>query len=327
MTKTLKWIVSIVILAIIVLVMIGYWQHEKYYPSTNDAYVQANIIDIAPEISGKVITVAASNNQFVKKGQLLFIIDPRPYRYALTQAIAKRSLTEQKIRAEKEAVFAAAANVKQHEAQALVAKQTYTRTMTLVKQGQATASDGDRVTSDLKSADANLLAAKSNYLKSLAELGAPDTHNADLKLATANVNTAQLNLTHTKIFAPANGILTRFKIRVGDVVTADQTQFSLIENSQWWVDANYKETELERIKPGQKATITLDIYPDHAFKGIVDSISSGSGEAFSLLPPENASGNWVKVTQRFPVKIRIVNPNSNYPLRVGASATVTIDTK
>ena len=102
--------------------------------------------------------------------------------------------------------------------------------------------------------------------------------------------------------------------------------FDLVELSPWWVNANFKETQLKRIKPGQIATVTVDMYPDHPFKGVVDSISVGSGSAFSLLPPENATGNWVKVTQRIPVKILITNTSSQYPLRVGSSAVVTVDT-
>src|SRR5690606_2608610 len=123
------------------------------------------------------------------------------------------------------------------------------------------------------------------------------------------------------------GKIANFSLRVGDVVTAGQNLFSIIENQEWWVKANFKETQLKRIRPGQNANISVDIYPEVVCQGKVDSIAGGSDTAFSLFPAANASGNWVKVTQRIPVKILIIHPDPNYPLRVGASSTVSINTQ
>ena len=129
------------------------------------------------------------------------------------------------------------------------------------------------------------------------------------------------------MYAPKNGQLAQFTLQAGQTVTAYQSLFSLVDTHQWWVMANMKETNLERIRTGQKAVIYVDIYPSHPFHGVVTSISPGSGSSFSLLPPENATGNWVKVTQRFPVRINIIDATDQFPLRIGASCSITIDTK
>jgi membrane fusion protein (multidrug efflux system) len=147
-----------------------------------------------------------------------------------------------------------------------------------------------------------------------------------VQLSKAGLVQAQLNLSYTKVVAPTDGWITNLSLREGDIVDADQPLFALVDNHQYWVDANFKETELQKIHSGQKAKIALDMYPDHIFHGVVESLSDGSGTAFSLMPPQNAIGNWVKVTQRVPVKILITDPDPNYPLRIGTTATVTIDT-
>ncbi len=326
MSKLLKIFIALVTILLIILAISFYWQYQKYHPSTDDAYVQANIIQIAPQISGQVDHIYVANNHSVKKGDLLFSIDPTPFAYKVEQAQAQLKQTQQDIVAKSDAVKTAEAIVKQREAEEVVAQKNYDRIIYLANADQATKSDADQVTSALQAAKAALTAAKTEVLKAQAELGETDNHNAALQVAQANLNTALLNLQYTKITAPKDGIIANFDLRVGDVVNPNEGLFSLIENNRWWIDANYKETDLTRVKVGQKATIKVDIYPDYTFTGIVESISDGSGSSFSILPAENATGNWVKVTQRFPVKIIINNTTAQYPLRVGASATVTIDT-
>lgn len=137
---------------------------------------------------------------------------------------------------------------------------------------------------------------------------------------------AELDLSYTRVVAPKNGKIANLTLRQGSMVEAGAPLFALVETDEWWVKANFKETELARIHRGQPASIELDMYPGHSFHGEVQSINPASGTAFSLLPPENATGNWVKVTQRFPVKVMIKNPDAAHPLRVGASSQVVIDT-
>ncbi len=153
------------------------------------------------------------------------------------------------------------------------------------------------------------------------------TPTVQVRAASAGLDKATHDRVKTHVTAPGNGWVSNLNLRPGSVIQAGTPAFALIEDGHWWVDANFKETDLARIKPGQTATIRLDMYPGAKLDGEVESISAGSGSTFSVLPPENATGNWVKVTQRFPIRIRITSqPSPDQPLRVGASADVTIDT-
>jgi membrane fusion protein (multidrug efflux system) len=251
------------------------------HPSTDDAYVQANTINMAAQVTGPVEAIYVQDHQKVAAGQLLFTIDPRPFQIAVERSTA---------------------TVAAQQSALVLAEQNAKRLLRLVAMGQESKATGDQAQSQLDSAKAGLLASQ------------------------AQLDQAQLDLAHTKIFAPQSGVVTQFTIRPGNNVLADNTLFMLVEQNNFWVDANFKETQVARIKAGQKVKIVLDMFPHHSFEGIVDAVSSASGSVFSLMPPENASGNWVKVTQRFPVKILIKNPDTSFPLRAGATATATIDT-
>lgn len=311
----------------VMLLCYSYWRHLQRYATTDDAYVNANVVNMAAQISGPVTLLVAKNNQFVQKGQLLFTIDPKPFQITVNKAKAQLMLSKQNEAASNAAVQTAEAKILQAQAQLEVQKENVPRILTLANEGKAAKADAVVAQGKLDSAKAELAAAESESIEAKQNLGATGDANAQIQTASANLATAQLDLQHTKIYAPAAGFLTNFDIRPGTMITAGQQVFALIENKQWWITANFKETALKHILPGQKVTIKLDIYPSITFQGYVQSISFASGTVFSLLPPENATGNWVKVTQRFPVKIAFIYPNPNYPLRVGASGTVSIDTK
>jgi membrane fusion protein (multidrug efflux system) len=180
------------------------------------------------------------------------------------------------------------------------ARATAERTITLAQKKFVSIQDSDNVTTTL------------------------ETAKASLNLAKAALDQTTLDQSWANISAPSSGWVTNVSLRVGDVVAANQPLFALISDGEFWVDANFKETELENIHSGQRATIHVDMYPGHSFEGVVQSISGGTGSAFSLLPPQNATGNWVKVAQRIPVRIRILNPDPAYPLRIGSSASVRV---
>lgn len=199
------------------------------------------------------------------------------------------------------AVNKADANVIAKQAALVLAQQNAARILHLVQIDQASKAAGDQAQSQLDSAKADLMASQ------------------------AQLAQAKLDLQHTRVIAPNTGIVTQFILRPGNNVVADTTLFMIVIEKDFWVDANFKETQVARIKPGQPVKIILDMFPHHTFHGVVDAVSSASGSVFSIMPPENASGNWVKVTQRFPVKILIQDQNPAYPLRAGATATVTID--
>lgn len=200
------------------------------------------------------------------------------------------------------AVNKATANVIAEQAAFVLAQQNAGRILHLVQNDQASKSAGDQAQSQLDSAKAGLMASQ------------------------AQLAQAKLDLEHTRIIAPSAGIVTEFVLRSGNNVVADTTLFMIVIENDFWVDANFKETQVARIKPGQPVKVVLDMFPNHTFQGVVDAVSSASGSVFSIMPPENASGNWVKVTQRFPVKIMIQDKNAEFPLRAGSTATVTIDT-
>jgi len=158
------------------------------------------------------------------------------------------------------------------------------------------------------------------------QLGKPGDQNDRIVQAKAVYDQAQWQVDNTTVSAACNGQVSELNLQPGNVVGADKPAFVLVCSNRYWVDANYKETQLEHIRPGQPATIHIDMYPDHPFHGVVENISAATGSVFSLLPPQNANGNWVKVIQRVPVRIRIDNPDPAFPLLVGTSTTVTIDT-
>lgn len=323
-TRIILWLIVIVA---IVTAIILYWRHAEMYPSTDDAYVQANIVHIAPEVSGPVDQIYVKNYQNVKQGELLFTIDPRPFQIAVENAKAKLQLAQQQMSADQATVDQAESSIQANESQLVLAEQNANRMLKLVKDGQISQQEGDKIRNALKVARANLASSKQQLKQAQATLGQDGPNNANVQAAKADLASAELNLSYTKIYAPESGQLVDFELRPGNMLTANQQVFNIVEKNSWWVATNFKETQLERIKPGQTANVVLDMYPDHTFKGTVLELSPGSGSAFSILPPENASGNWVKVTQRFPVRVEISEPeHTDFPLRVGASATVTIDT-
>ena len=153
------------------------------------------------------------------------------------------------------------------------------------------------------------------------------TAEATVTAAQAEVSAAELDLARTHVTSPVDGTVANFTLRPGNAVTPAVPLFVVISNQDYWIDANFKETELKDIQPGQKVEIHSDVYPDHVFHGTVQSLSGGSGAAFSLLPPQNATGNWVKVTQRVPVRIHVDDPDPQHPLRIGTTATVKVRKK
>lgn len=321
--KSLLWVA---ILAIISTFTVWYINHKNRYPTTDDAYVQANIIHVAAQISGKISNIQAQDHQKVEQNQPLLEIDPTPYRNEFERANAAVQNIRDELQAGMSNVSAARAQVHQQETLLELAKTNLTRTSILVGKKIRPQVDEDKAKADFKSAQ-NALEAKISKLEQAKQsIGALDQSNAKLRMANAQLATAKWHLDNTKISAPACGIISNFTCRVGDTVTQGSPLFTIVENDHYWISANFKETTLGQLKPGQTVSIRIDMYPGHLFRGEIQSISPTSGASMALLPPENASGNWVKVTQRFPVKIKILDNDPHYPLRIGASAQVTVDT-
>lgn len=314
---------------VIILGALGIWAYQVYssrHPSTEDAYVDANVVRVASRVSGQVASVNVSNHQHVNKGDVLFTIDPTPFRFALQRAEAQLALAKREVSQAQAAVTSAEAEV--HNRQVLLenAKTKLRRARRLAKKDYISTERVTNAEADYKSAAANLEVAQAMLEEARQQLGKPGDANDRVVNAQAMLDQAQWELSNTTTEAACSGQISQLNLQPGNMVSADQNDFVLVCNKQYWVNANYKETQLERIHPGQPAKIIVDMYPNHPFHGVVENISAAAGSVFSLLPPQNANGNWVKVIQRVPVRIRIEHPDPAYPLLVGTSTTVTIDT-
>jgi membrane fusion protein (multidrug efflux system) len=301
-----------------------YYVYTQRHPSTSDSYVGMHVAQIAAQVSGPVKSVDVRSHQAVAKGALLFNIDPAPFELAVQQAEAHLEQAREKLAAADAQVAAAQGKVEAAQATLDEVQRHSARIHELVAAGTASKDEGDVAERALNVARDTLATAKADLAAVIASRGLRGETNAAVKAAEAALSQARLDLRHTRIVAPADGVVGEVDLRPGSYVRAGRPLFALVETGEVWVDANFKETDLMRIRPGQAARVTVDLQPGKTFKGKVVSLSPASGTAFSLLPPENATGNWVKVTQRFPVRIRILDTVAD--LRVGASSEVTVDT-
>jgi len=304
----------------------GYQLYSAHYPSTEDAYITADVVRVAPRVSGRITDLAVSNHQQVADGALLFRIDPAPYRFAAQQAEAQLALARREVEQAQAAVASADAEVHNREVLLNNASAKLQRVRHLAKKKYISNEDVTDAEAAYKSARANLKVAQAKLEEARRQLGKPGDQNDRIIQAMARLDQARWDLDNTQVTAACPGRVSELGLQPGNVVNADKDVFVLVCNHGYWVDANYKETELEHIHPGQTAEIRVDMYPDHVFHGVVENVSPATGSVFSLLPPQNANGNWVKVTQRVPVHIRIKDPETEFPLLIGSSTKVTIDT-
>jgi membrane fusion protein (multidrug efflux system) len=319
---------SIIVLLLLIAAGVAGWAYYIYktrHPSTSDAYLGMHVVRIASQVSGPLEEVPVRNNQTVAAGDLLFTIDPAPFELAVQQAEARLQQAREALRAAEAQVAAAQARVEAAQATNREAERHAARIRKLAAEGSSSKDQGDAAERIRLNARDSLAAAQADLVAAEARRGAAGDANAAIKTAEAALARARLDLVHTRVTAPADGIVGDLDLRPGTFVAAGRALFALVETGEVWVDANFKETDLPRIRPGLPARVTVDLLPGATLHGEVDSLSPASGNAFSLLPPENATGNWVKVTQRFSVRVRVLDPVPG--LRVGASSEVTIDTK
>jgi len=319
--KSLKAIAVVAMLSAIAVGLFLFWRHEERYPSTQDAYVGANIINVAAQVTGQVSAVHVTENQPVKNGDLLFTIDDTQFKASVDQAQAGLDSATQQAQAFSTQITAAEAAVQSSQSAFDTAKNNFERTKALFSDGDAAQVSLDQATTDFAEASARLTAAQAALLSLQSGVAA---RQDDILSAKAQLEIAQADLAWTKVYATADGWIANLTLRPGSAVAANAPQFSIVESADWWVDANFKETSLPRIRPGQPVTVQIDMLPGVSLTGKVASIGRGSGDVFSLLPSENSSGNWVKVTRRFPVRVEL-DP-TDAPLRVGGSSTVVVDT-
>lgn len=303
------------------------WTFDRLHPSTDDAYLHANYVWISPQLNGQISKLFVEPNQFVKAGEPLFEIDPRQYQQDLVKAQNQLLLVRHEVEADQARVKSARARLKEQQANLKTAEQYAERFRKMVKEGAAAELDTIHYINALIEEKGRVAEAQAALDIALINQGSPEVQQAHIESAEADVTLAKLNLEWSKVVAPADGYVTQFSLRAGSVVKPQQQLFPFIESNDWWVEANFKETDVDLIEPGMSAVVKVDIYGDRKFEGKVESISRGAAASFSLLPPQNTTGNWVKVTQRIPVRIRMLEQDSMHPFRLGASVTASVNTK
>lgn len=359
MTKFLKPLLTIAVVG--TAVGLGAVKYADYLsnPWTRDGQIRANVIAVAPRVSGPIVALPIIDNQHVKAGELLFRIDPRTFAAQVNQAranydsvIDQLASLDQQIRAGRAAVAQAEAQVSQAQAQlreaeanAVQAEREFRRYEDLLKSGftsrsnyeaqlrnmQVTAATRDRSAAALTQSQSGLQEAQAQLATAVAKRGAEGDSNAQLRAARAALETAQLNLDFTEQHASVDGYITNLNLRLGSQAIANQPSLALIDEKSYWVDAYFRETAIGGIKPGDQAYITFMAYPDHAIPGRVESIGWGIAKqdgstGANLLPVVQPSFEWIRLAQRVPVRVGLGTLPPEVALRVGTTASVLIRT-
>jgi membrane fusion protein, multidrug efflux system len=330
------WIL-IGVVAVVVVAIVGYFAWLIYfhpYESTDDAFVDARSFSLAAKVSGYVDEVPVTDNQHVQAGDIILKIDPRDYQIALDQANGQVGVAKASVASAEAQIASSGASIDEAKAQqnssaaALqYAQDESTRQQQLVKTGAGTIQTSQQATSQLRQAQANFAQAEASVTSALKNKASAEAQKASavatLLQAQAQVEEAQQNLKYTTIVAAQPGRVVRLSGAKGQYLDAGQS-ISMFVPDDIWITANFKETQLTDMRPGQPVAVTLDAYPDHQLRGKVVSVQPGSGTAFSLLPAENATGNYVKVTQRVPVKIVLDSWPSDVSIGPGMSVLPTV---
>jgi len=301
------------------------------YQSTDDAYAQAATVSISANVGGRVSEIEVRDNELVQRGATLFRLDDAPFRIAVSDAAAHLADTRLQIESLKSTYRQRLVELRAARDTQSYAQQQYDRQTRLLASGIASQAQFDQAAHALDAARQQVANVQQQIGVALANLGgdpdiAPERHPL-VAQAQAALDRAQLNLSYTVISAPTDGVVAKVEqLQVGDTIAASAPVFALVSTRDVWIEANFKEVQLARMRPGQAATIEIDRYPGRRFSAEVTSVSPSTGSQFSLLPPENATGNWVKVVQRVPVRLQLTQIEAGFLLQAGLSANVTVDT-
>lgn len=312
-------------------IALAFYLHGGRYVSTDDAYVCAARVAISADISGRVMRVPLRDNQLVHRGDLLLQIDERPFVLAVQEAQAQLAAARLQVRAMKAGYQQRLADMRAARSTLTYRQQEYNRQKTLAASGIASQSQLDQARQQLQTAQQEVAARQQNADNALANLDGNPTIEVNahpsVQAAQAKLDLAKLNLSYTRVLAPMDGVVTKVEqLQPGDYITKGAALFALVSTNDYWVEANFKETALAHMRPGQTASISVDAHSGKSVSGKVASLSPGTGSSFALLPPENATGNWVKVVQRVPVRIQLNANTQPLPLQSGLSVTATVDT-
>ncbi|MBN9378842.1 MAG: multidrug transporter [Chlamydiales bacterium 38-26] len=322
------WFFSGLLLIAGIIWLLIYFFYLQYYESTDDAYVNGNMININSAIQGSVIAFYADDTDLVTEGQLLVELDKTDYQVKYEQSLAALAATVLQVRQIYDNVTANQANLESRLIALSRAEYDYNNRSNLVGTEAVSKEDFTHSKDDLSTAKMALKQAKAQLAAAVAAAGnTPLEQHPMLMQAKANVRESYYNLAHTSIYAPYTGYVAQRTVNVGQWVTPTTPLMAVIPIDYVWVDANFKETQLAYMRIGQPTTVWFDLYGSHIkYTGKVLGIASGSGSVFSLIPPQNATGNWIKIVQRLPVRISL-DPEQlkNFPARLGISAEVTVD--
>jgi len=323
--------VASAVIAVLVVLAAYYILANRLTPYTDDTYVQAYVVQIAPQVAGRVIRIAVVDNSRVKKGSVLFEIDPRPYQYEVDRLRAELAQATEQVKSLKENRDAAAVALQDRTSQRKFAQRRFDELNKLEHSGSATRFSLEDVTNTLNNAIDGLREAQTKLHTAEAQLDAVvDGEHALVHRAKAALAAAELQLAETKVEAPSDGIVTNLQLSVGAYVNIGTQVMTLIDTAEWRMVANFPENALSRIAPGQRAELTLRMYPGRVFEGSVESVnwgvSTGQGLPSGELPAVAAPQNWMLPSQRFPVRLRFDPQQDDLPLRVGATGIVTVYT-
>lgn len=331
-----------IILALVLLAGAFYgfrrYQFAEAHESTDDAQVEGDVYPVLPRVMGPVTKVYVDDNQQVKKGDTLVTIDPADYQQRVDAAQAALLAAEAQVTAARAQVGIAQANVRTAQTTIGVSaanrtrlQQDLARSTKLRNQDIIPQSEYDAVAANLKATSAQQSTATDQVAVARNQVTAAQQQiavaQAVVKQRQNDLNNAKLQLSYTTIVAPANGIVSRKSVQPGQVVSPGQQLVGLVSSARTWVVANFKETQLENMKVGQPVKLEVDAYPNEEFDGHIESLSAATGARFALLPPDNSTGNFVKVTQRVPVKIVLNKEDPEHPLRTGMSVNAIVAVK
>ncbi|TGE19717.1 HlyD family secretion protein [Hymenobacter elongatus] len=328
-----------IILALVLLAGSYYgWQRYQFglaHEDTDDAQVEGDVYPVLPRVGGPVLEVKVQENQLVKKGDVLATLDPADYQQRVNAAEAALAAAQANVVAARAGVGTASATVSTAQSSIGVSdasrsklEKDLKRSAFLRKEDIIPQSEYDAVQANLNSTSAQRATAQQQVQVARQQVVAAQQQvavaQAVVKQRQADLDNARLQLSYTTLVAPGTGVVSRKNVQPGQVVAPGQQLMALVASEQTWIVANFKETQLAKMKVGQPVTIEVDAYPNVEFQGKIESMSAATGARFALLPPDNASGNFVKVTQRVPVKIVLDNMDPQHPLRAGMSVAATV---
>ncbi|QAY88777.1 efflux RND transporter periplasmic adaptor subunit [Pseudomonas sp. ACM7] len=325
--------VMLIVLAIVVILAgVGVWGYHEFYgrwnESTDDAYVSGNVVEITPLVTGTVVSIGADDGDLVHEGQVLINFDPNDAEVGLQSAQANLARTVRQVRGLYSNVDGMKAQVNAQQAEVQKAQDNFNRRKNLAAGGAISQEELSHARDDLTSAQ-NALANAKQQLKTTSAL-VDDTvvsSHPDVMSAAAQLRQAYLNNSRSTLIAPVTGYVAKRSVQLGQRVQPGTALMAVIPLDQLWIDANFKETQLRDMRIGQPVDIEADLYgSDVKFSGTIDSLGAGTGSAFALLPAQNATGNWIKIVQRVPVRIHInAEELAKHPLRVGLSTQVDVN--